>query len=433
MQVQTLKLSNSLRLIFIDTKTFPSLTALLLVGAGSRYEDRANNGIAHFFEHMVFKGSRKYPDTMAISSLLDSLGSEHNAFTSKDHTGYWIKAPTKHFAVLIDILSDVILHPLLKPEEIEREKGVIVEEINMYEDTPQYKVWDLFESLVYPNHPLGLDTTGTKQSVTKFNRQTFTDYMQGHYYPANAVLVIAGGLNQISKIKNQNDKATIKNYQDIINDKFNLWQPGKAKSFIKFQDKQAKPATLIIKKKTEQAHLVLGYKGLDRFHKDRYVQAVLMAILGGGMSSRLFYQVRERRGLCYYIQSGTETFAETGYVYTRAGLNSDRDRLKEAIRVIDDEHQKVAGGDVSEKELDKAKEMLKGRLLLSLEDSNNLALFYGRKLMLEGRVESPEAVINQIDRVTKAQVEALAKQLFVKNKMNLAVIGPFKEEDFKLT
>src|SRR4030042_1855224 len=174
-QLHTLK--NGLRLIIVDTKTFPSLTTLLLVNAGSRYENKENNGVAHFFEHMAFKGSKKYPTALDISTLLDGLGSEHNAFTSKDHTGYWIKAPTKHFSTSVDILSEMILHPLLKVDEVEREKGVIIEEINMYEDQPQYKVWDLFESLLYPDNPLGFDTTGTKQTVSKFTRQTFLDYM----------------------------------------------------------------------------------------------------------------------------------------------------------------------------------------------------------------------------------------------------------------
>ena len=420
-------LKNGLRLVTVDTKTFPSLTTLLLVNAGSRYENKENNGVAHFFEHMSFKGSNKYPTALDISTLLDGLGSEHNAFTSKDHTGYWIKAPTKHFSTSVDILSEMILHPLLKEEEVEREKGVIIEEINMYEDQPQYKVWDLFEGLLYPDNPLGYDTTGTKLTVSKFTRQTFLDYMNNFYNPKNSILIIAGGLNQV-----QSSKFKVQSYLEIINEKFGKWTGNEKNIFTKFIENQNKQEKLIYHKKTEQAHLVLGYKGLNTNDPDRYVQTVLMAILGGGMSSRLFYEVRERRGLCYYIQSSTETFDDTGYVYTRAGLNVDIKKINEAIKIILNEHQKIVENKIEDKELIKAKEMIKGRLILSLEDSNSLASFVGRKLMFENKLITPEEVIAKIDQVTKNQVVNLAKKLFVKEKLNLAVIGPFEDSQILL-
>lgn len=417
-KIDTLK--NGLQVVMVDTKTFPSLTTLLLVNAGSRYENKENNGVAHFFEHMAFKGSKKYPTALDISSLLDGLGSEHNAFTSKDHTGYWIKAPTKHFSTSVDILSEMILHPLLKQEEVEREKGVIIEEINMYEDQPQYKVWDLFESLLYQDNPLGYETTGTKTTVSKFLRQTFLDYMNNFYNPKNSILIIAGGLDNKE------------NYQKIVEQKFGDWRGQEKNNFIKFIESQKKQETLIYHKKTEQAHLVLGFKGLNTNDPDRYTQAVLMAILGGGMSSRLFYELRERRGLCYYIQSGAETFDDTGYVFTRAGLNIDVKKINEAIKVILAEHQKIVEAKFENKELNKAKEMIKGRLILSLEDSNDLASFIGRKLMFENELVTPEEVIAKIDQVTKNQVVNLAKKLFIKEKSNLAVIGPFEDSQILL-
>ena len=419
MEPQLVSLKNGLRVMMVDTKTFPSLTALLLVGAGSRFENEKNNGVAHFFEHMAFKGSKKYPTALDISTLLDGLGSEHNAFTSKDHTGYWIKAPTKHFSTSVDILSEMILNPLLKEEEISREKGVIIEEINMYEDQPQYKVWDLFESLLYPDSPLGFDTIGKKETVSKFSRQTFLDYMNSFYNPKNSILIIAGGLDNKE------------NYQKIVEQKFGVWGGREKNIFTKFIENQKKQGTLIYHKKTEQAHLVVGFKGLNTNDPDRYVQNVLMAILGGGMSSRLFYEVRERRGLCYYIQSGTETFNDTGYVFTRAGLNINVKKINEAIKIILGEHQKIAEAKIEDKELVKAKEMIKGRLILSFEDSNNLASFVGKKLMFENKLITPEEVIKKIDEVTKSQVVNLAKKLFIKEKSNLAVIGPFEKTDFK--
>ena len=431
-QIFTLK--NGLSVVLVDTKTFPTFTAMLLVGAGSRYENEENNGVAHFFEHMAFKGSKKYPNALLLSSIIEGLGGIFNAFTTKDHTGYWIKAPLSHFETVVDVLADMIQNPLLFPEEIEREKGVIIEEINMYEDEPQYKAWELFEELLFKNHPLGYPTTGYKETVGKFTRQTFLDYMENLYKPSNVVLVIAGGLsiNQKSKIKNQNDTSKLKNFLNIIEKKFSSWKDGQKASFLKFLDTQSSPQILIKTKKTEQAHLILGYRGLNYTHPKRYVQSVLMTILGGGMSSRLFYQVRERRGLCYYVHSGSEPFSETGYVYTRAGLTVDAKKINEAIKVIIDEHQKIATGELKDEEIKKAKEMVKGQLILSLEDSHNLASFVGRKLIFERKIVKPEEVIKKIDAINKEEIINLAKKLFVKEKLNLALLSPITEGKIKV-
>jgi predicted Zn-dependent peptidase len=424
-QIFTLK--NGLSVVLVDTKTFPTFTAMLLVGAGSRYENKKNNGVAHFFEHMAFKGSKKYPNALLLSSMIEGLGGIFNAFTTKDHTGYWIKAPLSHFETVVDVLADMIQNPLLLEEEIEREKGVIIEEINMYEDEPQYKVWQLFEGLLFKNHPLGYPTTGYKETVGKFTRQTFLDYMENLYKPSNTILVIAGGVS----VGNRH-ACSLQKYVDIIQEKFSSWKDGQKASFLNFSDTQNSPQILIKTKETEQAHLVLGYRGLNYTHKKRYVQSVLMTILGGGMSSRLFYQVRERRGLCYYIHSGSEPFSETGYVYTRAGLTVDAKKINEAIKVIIDEHQKIAEGELKDEEVKKAKEMVKGRLILSLEDTHDLASFVGRKLIFEGKIVEPQEVIKKIDVITKEEIIDLAKKLFVKEKFNLALLSPLKEEEISL-
>jgi predicted Zn-dependent peptidase len=424
-QIFTLK--NGLSVVLVDTKTFPTFTAMLLVGAGSRYENKENNGVAHFFEHMAFKGSKKYPNALLLSSMIEGLGGIFNAFTTKDHTGYWIKAPLFHFETVVDVLADMIQNPLLFPEEIEREKGVIIEEINMYEDEPQYKAWELFEEMVFKNHPLGYPTTGYKKTVSRFTRQTFLDYMENLYKPSNVVLVIAGGIS----VGNRH-ACSLQKYIDIIQEKFFLWKDGQRASFLNFSDTQNSPQILIKTKKTEQAHLVLGYRGLSYTDKKRYVQSVLMTILGGGMSSRLFYQLRTRRGLCYYIHSGSEPFSDTGYVYTRAGLTADAKKINEAIKVIIDEHQKIAEGELKDEEVKKSKEMVKGRLILSLEDSHNLASFVGRKLIFEGKIVEPQEIIKKIDAITKEEIIDLAKKLFVKEKFNLALLSPITEDKIKV-
>lgn len=416
MKTELLTLDNGLQVILVDNPAFDSLTTLLLVGAGSRYENRQNNGIAHFFEHMVFKGTEKYRDTMSLARAIESLGGVFNAFTAKDHTGYWIKAPSKHFSKTLDVLSEMILRPLLREEEIEREKGVIVEEINMYEDEPQRKVVELFEHLVYKDNPLGMDIIGTKETVMSFGQGTFKKYLESLYHPNNAVLVVAGGLNGASK-----------SYLRAIEDKFGGWQKGQVLQFEKVKEKQNKALGRNFYKKTEQAHLAIGFRVFSFFDPRRRQLNVLSALLGGGMSSRLFYELRERRGLCYYISTQADFYHDTGIIYTHAGVNTNISKIKQAINLILKEHNKIKRGILDKEELRVAKEYLKGKFLLSLEDSLNIALFYGRRQLLSGFLETPDEVIKSLDAVKASDVIDLAKELFVAEKLNAALISPFKK------
>lgn len=426
MRLEEKTLANGLRVILIDTKAFPTLTTLLLVGAGSRYESKDNNGVAHFFEHMAFKGSKKYPDTYIISSTIEGIGGVFNAFTSKDHTGYWIKSTADHFETVIDVLSDMIKNPLLKEDEIEREKGVIVEEINLYEDTPYRRVSEYFERLLYGDNPLGFDIAGTKKTVTSFTRKTFLDYISSLYHPKNAVLVVAGGLNQVKSLKFK-----VKNYLKIIDEKFADWQESEKASFIPVVENQEKPQIFVKTKKTEQAHFCLGYRAFSFFDRRKHALSVLAAILGGGMSSRLFIEVRERRGLCYYISTSRELYHDCGSIVTQAGVTNNLDKVKEAVAVILKEHEKVAKGQIKKEELKKAKELLKGRLLLSLEDSQNVASFFGTKKLLQNQIETPQQTIAEIEKVKEEEITALAKEIFIPSRLNFAIIGPFAREEFE--
>lgn len=415
MKVDSFTLSNGLTVALIDIAAFPSLTTLLLVGAGSRYENSKNNGIAHFFEHMAFKGSKKYPNSHVIASTIESLGGVFNAFTSKDHTGYWIKAPTEDFPTVIDVISDMVLHSKLDREEIEREKGVIVEEINLYEDTPYRKVGEYFEELLYPKQPLGFHIAGSPAGVRSFTKRTFTDYMDKLYHPKNATLVVAGGLDRLV------------NYKGLVEEKFGKWQNGKKSSLSAVREVQRKPQLLLRYKKTEQSHFCLGFRAFSFKDPRKYALTVLTTILGGGMSSRLFMQVRERRGLCYYISTGRELYHDAGSIVTQAGITNNLDKVKEAIKVILDEHKKIAQGKFEGNEVERAREMLKGNLLLSLEDSFKVASFYGVKQLLEGDVDHPKEVIERIEKVTAAEVVEVARDLFKASSLNLAMIGPFAE------
>ncbi len=420
MKSQVHSLKNGLRVIFVDTAAFPTLTTILLIGAGSRYENKKNNGIAHFFEHMAFKGSKKYLNSYVISSTIEGLGGIFNAFTSKDHTGYWIKATNEHFETMIDVLSDMIINPLLLEEEIAREKGVIVEEINLYEDTPYQKAGELFESLLYNNNPLGFDIAGSKQTVVNFTRETFTDYMKILYHPKNAILVVAGGLNKRD------------NYLKIANQKFKDWTNGQKGGFEKVTEEQKKPEVLLKHKKTEQTHFCLGFRAYPLKDKRRYATALLATILGGGMTSKLFNEIRERRGLCYYISTGREQYLDVGNFVTRAGVTNNLEKTKEAIEAILNEHKKIAQGEVKEEELKMAKEIAKGRMLLSFEDSYSVANYYGTKLLLEEEVVSPRQAIEQLEKVKLTEIVAVASDLFKPKKLNLALIGPFEQkEDFE--
>lgn len=427
MKFETFTLPNGLRTVFVDTEAFPTLTTLVLVGAGSRYENEKNNGVAHFFEHMAFKGSKKYPNSFLVSSTIEGLGGYFNAFTSKDHTGYWIKAPNKHFETTVDVLSDMILHPLLLEEEIQREKGVIVEELNMYEDTPSQKASVLFESLLYKGTPLGFDIGGTKQTVVNFKRKTFLDYMKRLYHPKNTMLIVAGGLGKI-----RNSKLEIQKYQQIVKERFGEWKNGEKTTFVKVKDKQEKPQVLLQYKKTEQTHFCLGFRAYSFSDEKKYATGILATILGGGMSSRLFIEVRERRGLCYYISSGREMYHDVGNFVTRAGVTNNLDKTKQAIEITLKEHKKIVQGDVKNEELEHAKEILKGRLLLSLEDSQNVANFLGTKYLLEEKIETIQELIGKFEKVTLGDVVDVATEMFKPEKLNLALIGPFrKQQEFE--
>jgi predicted Zn-dependent peptidase len=430
MQISIKKLQNGLPVILIDTKAFPSVTTMVLVGAGSRYETKENSGIAHFFEHMAFKGSEIYPDAFTISSTIDRLGGVFNAFTSKDHTGYWVKAPNSHFEKVIDVLSDMILHPKLLQEEIDREKNVIVEEINMYEDMPSRKVSDVFDELLFKNHPLSFDIAGTAETVTSFSRKTFTDYIETYYHPHNAVIVVAGGLTQHLDPE-QSDKS-IDTYFNLINKKFSNWKSHEKHTFSTFKVTQKEPALAIKYKKTEQAHFCLGFRAFSFKDERRHALTVLSAILGGGMSSRLFMEVRERRGLCYYISTGRELYEDVGTLVTQAGVTNNKEKLQESIDVVLAEHQKMAHGDFIEDELDKAKEMLKGRFLLSIEDSHDIASLIGTKYLLQEKIVQPEETIEHINAVTKEDIITLANELFIPRNLNIAIIGPFKKGDITI-
>lgn len=409
-EVKTLK--NGLTLITIPVQSLNSVTTLVAVKAGSRFETKETSGISHFLEHMFFKGSQKYPTTEIISNIVDGMGAVNNAATSKEFTYYWIKSSSKNIETATDIISSMLKDSLLAAEEIEREKGVIAEELRMYRDMPQRFVFDLFEQLILGDNPLGRDIGGDEKTVNSLKREDFVKYVDSLYSPKNMVLVYAG------KIPADIEKIAEKYFADLPDRGMFKEEPYKAIG-------QSKPRVAAHFKQTDQANLVLGVMGYDRNDPKRYAARVLATILGEGMSSRLFLQVRERRGLAYHVSADHDSYMDTGIFSVFAGLKLEK--VEEGLEVILSELQLVTAEKVTEDELKKAKEMIRGRMAIRGESTNYLAEYFGINFILDREIEVFEESLKKIDAVTLEQVQEVARELFKKERYNLQLIGPFKK------
>jgi predicted Zn-dependent peptidase len=405
-------LKNGLRVLIIPMPSFESATAMVMVGAGSRYETEKNSGISHFLEHMAFKGTQKRPTAMGIATLIDGVGGECNAFTSKEITGYYVKAGIPHVDLCLDVLSDMLQNSKLDQVEIDKEKGVILEEKNLYEDTPVRNIGDVYETLLYGDTPLGREIIGTKEVIKAIKSQNFVTYIQSLYSADNITVVVAGGVD-------------VGKTEELIEKYFGQMRSFDTIRYEKQPENQIKPALFVKQKNTEQVHIGIGFRTIPIHNEEKHALSVLSAILGGGMSSRLFSEVREKRGLAYYVRTSTEHYQDVGNLVSTAGL--DPKRVEEGISVIVAEYAKISGSkpQISKKELAKAKEFLKGHFVLELEDSRAVAGFFAQGELLEKKIETPEELIAKIDRVTMEQVEAVAKKYFTQKHLNLAIIGNF--------
>jgi predicted Zn-dependent peptidase len=362
---------------------------------------------------MFFKGTKKRPRAFDISSEIDGIGGEFNAGTSKDYTVFYVKADAKHLELALDVLSDMISNSLFDLQEIEREKGVIAEEINMHEDTPRERVDEILEGLLFGDHPLGWYVGGLKETVSTFKREHFLNYLNSLYSASNIVCTIAGKF----------DKDGVKNKVEQFLGNLSKFEP---KKFAKVEKLPSRKVDLIYKK-TEQAHLALGVRAYSLFDPKKYALEVLNTILGRGMSSRLFINVRERLGLAYYIASGASPYQDTGSLAIFAGV--DLSKIDKAIEVILSELGKLVEEKVPQKELVKAKDYIRGRLALELEDSRGVAGFFGHQEALLRRIETPVQLIEKIDKVERKDIQEIAQELFSSKDLRLAVIGPFKAEE----
>lgn len=409
-------LNNQLRLLLLPQKTARTVTSLLLVRAGSKYETKEINGISHFLEHMLFKGTSRRPTPLEVASTLDRVGGNYNAFTDREYTGYYAQVRPEHLSLSLDWLSDIFLHSLLKPEAIEREKGVILEELNMYLDTPLQYISEVWENLLYGDQPAGWDVIGTRETIIGVNQKKLRNYYQNHYSTHNTVLTIAGRLENIEKIQ--------ENIEGFFKEA-NIQEP---LDKLAVKESQSQPQSLIKFKKTDQTHLSLGVRAYSLKDKQRWPQAILAVILGGNMSSRLFRVIREEHGLAYYVRSFSQLYTDTGYLTTQAGIANAK--VKTAVKLILKEYSQLAKKGVKQQELEEAKEYLKGSLSLSLESSSSLASFYAQQELLQGTILSPEETAQKISQVSLEEVNQLARELFIDSKLNLALIGPYHQGDF---
>ncbi len=407
-------LKNGLRLVTVPMKDNPTVTVLVLVEAGSKYETRDVNGISHFLEHMCFKGTEKRPKAIDISKELDALGSQYNAFTAQEYTGYYAKSDAKHFKQILDVVSDIYLNSTFPEVEMQKEKGVIIEEINMYEDMPNRHVQDLMMKLLYGDQPAGWNIAGEKQNILDMKREDFVKYKKAHYVPSATVLVVAGQVKEAEVLKE-------------VNKIFGHIKPNKKDKKLKVVDKQDKPEVLVKFKETDQTHFVLGMRTDDMFSKKNPILSVLGGVLGGGMSSRLFQKLREEMGVGYYVRAYNDVFTDHGFFQISAGV--DNKRIDEVLEAVLLECKKLTLEKVDDEELNKVKECLIGNMKLSLESSDDIANFFGGQELLKKEIKKLDDKASEIRKVTSADIMKLAKQIFTTNNLSLALIGPFKDEN----
>jgi predicted Zn-dependent peptidase len=405
-------LDNGLRVLTAPMPQAQSVTCMLMLAAGSRYETPETNGIAHFSEHMFFKGTERRPSARQIAGEIDAIGGEFNAFTGKEYTAYYVKCAAEHRDVALDVLVDMLRNAKFDAEEIEREKGVIIEEMNMYFDTPRDYIGGVYEELLYGDQPLGWDIIGRKETVRSATRDTFMSYLGRWYHPSRIVVGIGGNIGEGLDDRVRELLGDLAAQETLEPESVKPYTNGRVKVFTKQSD---------------QAHVILGVPSYPLTHPDRYALQVLSNVLGGGMSSRLFTEVRERRGLAYYVFGLNHSYTDAGSLYAQAGV--DINRIDVAVTTILGELRAIAADAVPADELEKAKSFSKGRLVLQLESPQGLILFGLRREVLEGRVPDLAEVLDGVTAVTAADVQRVAQDLIADEALRLAVIGPFDDAE----
>ena len=406
-------LKSGLRIITVPMADNPSVTVLVMVEAGSKYETKELNGISHFLEHMVFKGTPRRPKASDISRELDSLGANYNAFTTQEFTGYYAKAASSRLPEVLDVVSDMYMNPLFEEAEITKEKGVIIEEIRMYNDLPQRHVHDVLSGLMFGDQPAGWSVLGTEGNIRSFSRQDFVKYRKDHYVSSATTVLVAGSFDE---------KDTIKKIEKA----FKTAKVGEKKSKLAVVESQKAAAVKTFFKETDQTHLVIASRTFAITDERIPAMTVLTTILGGGMSSRLFSRLRDELGICYYIRASHDPSTDHGDLNISAGV--DNARVEEAICEILKQCTILRDELVSDAELKKVKDYISGTTLLELETSESRAEYCGFQEILKREIDTPEEFMRKVNAVTAEDVKKLAEQIFVNKGLNLAIVGKFKND-----
>jgi predicted Zn-dependent peptidase len=414
-KAEKIKLRNGLRIILVPQSGSLATTVMVSVEAGSKYETKEINGISHFLEHMCFKGTTKRPDPINISAELDGLGAQYNAFTGQESTAYYAKAKNENFNEILDVMADMYLDPIFDAKEIEKEKGVIIQELNMYEDTPARRVGELFMRLVYGDQPAGWDVGGRKEVIRKIKRNNFIKYRSKHYVPQATIVTVSGGFKENGLVEK-------------IGRYFSALKPGPKSKKLKVREVQSRPREKIYFKDSDQTHMVMGFRAFGVHDKRRLALQVASEVLGGGMSSRLFRKVRDELGAAYYVRAEADLYPDHGLFMMSAGV--DHAKIEKVIKAGLDEFTRLRDELVSEKELKKAKEHLIGNLYLSLETSDELAYFYGGQEVMGLKLTSPQKIAKQVGKITANDIRKVMRQVIKKDRLNLTIIGPFKKKSF---
>lgn len=411
-------LDNGPRVILVPQGGTKSVTTLVMYPVGSRHESESLSGASHYIEHLMFKGTEKRKNTQILTREIDKFGAEYNAFTGKESTGYYIKVGAPYFETAVDLLSDMLFHSLFDAKEMEKEKTVIVEELRMYRDNPLMNIDSIFETLLYRGSPLGRDIGGTDKHVLGFKRPEVLEYRERHYHPKNIIVVVAGAFPE-------NTKYILQTYFGSLHDKKN-----REASHFKpacFGSEKKSDRIAVEHKQTDQTQLMLGFPAFEYGRSEHAALSLMNTILGGSMSSRLFIQIRERRGLAYMVSSGTERFRDTGYMYVRAGLESKN--INKAIEVVKKEISKILERGVTARELKDAKTHIRGSMSLSMEDSSAQANWYAKQALFMKSIQTPEDQLQDIEQVTLDQVKQVAKKVFKLQSMRVAIIGAVDADD----
>lgn len=410
--MHSMRLSNGIRVVLVPHADTAAATVFVLYGVGSRYETGRMNGASHYIEHMMFKGTRKRPDTLAISRDLDAAGADYNAFTGKDHTGYYVKLPSERLPLAIDMLEDILYHSAYRQTDLDSERKVILEEIRMYEDNPMMLVDELMEEALFGNSPLARPIAGTERSMNGIDRRDLLAYRDAHYLPENTVIAVAG---------NFDGQQVVGRLERAFGGKRGK---GRRRRFTRFDAGRSRSGAKIVvrQKETEQVQVSFGFLGYAQTDRRLPALTVMSTILGGTMSSRLFTAVRERLGLCYFIRSSASPYQDTGVLDVQAGVA--RTGVDKAFGAIMKELKRMRERNVTVEELARAKAYIEGKLVLGLEDSSRLAEWYAKQELLTGRIEDPTKKLGRVMRVTADDVRAVARDVIRPGRLALAVIGP---------